>query len=272
MLPTTLLSYSAATVVCLLIVLTFPGSWSTGAILWGIVAGLSAVVGFACFYAAVAAGPITLVAPLIAVLGSAVPVFGALATGSALGAVSWVGIGIAVAGAGLISFQPGGSPSRPAASGISVRTGILSVVAGVTLGLSLIALDRAPSDSGPTTALVELLVGLLVLLAVYGASRGIRHVRVMTAGLDGNGFLPTPGRSAIVMGLTAGALLGIGNTLILAALQSGDLAIVSVLAGLYPIVTISLAAVVMRERIAPLQMVGVVFAIAASLLLAFGSA
>lgn len=56
--------------------------------------------------------------------------------------------------------------------------------------------------------------------------------------------------------------------MLLLALQSGSLAVVSVLVGLYPVGTILLARIVYGEKLTPVQIGGVVLAIAASVLLA----
>jgi drug/metabolite transporter (DMT)-like permease len=56
--------------------------------------------------------------------------------------------------------------------------------------------------------------------------------------------------------------------LILLGLRAGDLTTMSVLVALYPAGTIVLAAVVLRERIAPVPWVGLVLAVAAAALLA----
>jgi drug/metabolite transporter (DMT)-like permease len=58
------------------------------------------------------------------------------------------------------------------------------------------------------------------------------------------------------------------NVIALVGLRAGDLEVVSVLTALYPAGTILLAAVVLRERIARLQWVGLVLALAASAMLA----
>ena len=82
--PTTILSYVTATVVLTILILVTGGVWSGAVLLWGSVAGVAAVVGFVTFYAAMAIGPMSLVSPLIAVLGSAVPVVAAVAFGEQL--------------------------------------------------------------------------------------------------------------------------------------------------------------------------------------------
>ena len=58
------------------------------------------------------------------------------------------------------------------------------------------------------------------------------------------------------------------NALMLLALRIGDLAIVSALTALYPAGTILLAAVVLRERVAAMQWIGLGLALAAGGMLA----
>ncbi len=65
----------------------------------------------------------------------------------------------------------------------------------------------------------------------------------------------------------AGALLGIGNILLVVALHSGNLAVVAVLMGLYPVGTVILARLVLKERMSLVQFFGVALAITAAILL-----
>ena len=58
------------------------------------------------------------------------------------------------------------------------------------------------------------------------------------------------------------------NVLLLAALRLGDLSIVAALTALYPAGTILLAAVVLRERVAAVQWLGLALALGAGVLLA----
>ena len=260
--PTTVLSYVTATVALTILILVTGGVWSGAVLLWGSVAGVAAVVGFVTFYAAMAIGPMSLVSPLIAVLGSAVPVVAAVAFGEQLSLWAWVGIAFALAGAVLISSQPKGGGGR-----MTIRAAVLSVIAGVSLGTSVIALDRAPADSGSLAAFVEIVVGLVLLalvavagLLIAGLGRAVRH-------LGGTDVIEGNRRANIVAALASGVLLAAANAGILAALQTGSLAIVSVLVGLYPLATLLLARIVGGERMTRLQLTGAGLAIAASAVL-----
>jgi drug/metabolite transporter (DMT)-like permease len=265
-LPGTTVTYTFAVVVLVIALPIIGGEWSSDAVVWGAIAGVAAIIGFVAFYAALAAGPISLASPLIAVLGALVPVAIAVALGEQLAPLAWVAVAIALVGGTLISVTKSDPAKR-----ILPRTVMLSVIAGVGLGLSIVALDRAPHESGVIAAVVEIAVGLVLLALLLAAVRLIpalkRGLGILDAEQD-EASLPTP-RRAFLASAFAGLLLGVANALILAALQSGSLAVVSVLVGLYPIATILLARVLHGERLLPLQLLGVALAIAASVLLAF---
>ena len=82
----------------------------------------------------------------------------------------------------------------------------------------------------------------------------------------------TPAREGLAAGFAiaigCGLLDALANVLILLGIRAGDLAVAAVLAAMYPAGTILLAAAVLRERIAPVQWVGLVLALAAAGMLA----
>ena len=241
------------------------GAWSLQTIAWGTVAGVAAIAGFLAFYAALAAGPMSLATPLIAMIGALVPVIAAVALGEQLTPVAWLAILIAVVGAGMISVSKRGAPAA-----IPRKTVLLAVVAGVMLGAAIVALDRAPHDSGATSAFVDVFVGVVLLgmlqLTVTFSGAVRRRLSILDEEHE-EGTVTTPGRARLASAV-GGILLGIGNVLLLAALQSGSLAVVSVLAGLYPVATVILARLVYRESLSAVQWVGVLLALLASVLLA----
>jgi drug/metabolite transporter (DMT)-like permease len=78
------------------------------------------------------------------------------------------------------------------------------------------------------------------------------------------GLVVLIGMPALLLALACGVADAAANGLILTGLRLGELSVMSVLVALYPAGTIVLAAVVLKERIAPLQIVGLVLAIAAA--------
>jgi len=90
--------------------------------------------------------------------------------------------------------------------------------------------------------------GSLALLGTFGADVPHRSTRWLTGG--------------------AGALDAAANVLYLLAIREGLLSVVSVLSSLYPASTVVLAWVVLRERFAPMQRIGLIIAVPAAVLMA----
>ncbi|WP_024285911.1 EamA family transporter [Cellulomonas sp. KRMCY2] len=264
----TALAYLFATLALTAGVLIVPGAWTSASILAGVAAGVSALVGFTTFYAAMAAGPISLLSPPIAMLESAVPIAVALALGERLTGVGWLGVTAAIGAALLL-----GVPREARQQGVDLRALALSTVAGVSLGLSIIALDAAPAGSGLGPVLVEVVSGLLLLGLALLVLVLLRGTRVRVTWLDGHGASVDSrhhrSRTAL-LAASAGLVLGVANALLMLALRDGELSVVAVVAGLYPLATIVLARVVLRERLSRSQGVGIALALAACGLLTAG--
>ena len=75
-------------------------------------------------------------------------------------------------------------------------------------------------------------------------------------------------RDLIVVCLV-GVLDTIGNVLFAASSGHGLISLTAVLASLYPVITVLLAATVLHERVAPLQKAGIVLTLAGVVLIAF---
>ena len=242
------------------------GAWSPTDAALGAAAGVLAIVGFVAFYAAMAIGPMSLLSPAIALVGAVVPVGVAVATGSPLSPLAWFAIALAIVATVLISV-----PSTRARERVTPRGAVLALLAGLGLGGSVIVLDATSEASGLTPAVVELAVGLGILLLILGGIR-LSHARFGFLAV----FEPPPAsarqglssRRAWLLSGLAGLLLGIANSLFVVALHTGELAIVAVLVSLYPLATVILAAVVLRERISVVQIGGIALAILACGLLA----
>ena len=67
----------------------------------------------------------------------------------------------------------------------------------------------------------------------------------------------------LIFALVCGVLDTAGNVFILTGMRMGSLSVMGVLASLYPAGTIALAAIVLKERIALIQWIGMALAIAA---------
>ncbi len=259
----TMVNYAVAAVASIVPLLIVGGVWSGGAALSGIVAGLVAVIGLLAFYAALAIGPMSLLSPLIALIESIVPVAISVATGQPLNLIGWIAIVVAVVA--LLLMSP---PPKPGRDRITRSGAILAVISGLFLGGSLVALDLAPHDSGVVPAVWEILVGLVVLVLAWALMRGIplrggalAFVEPAPEGRD-----TITARRAWIATAASGVLTAAADTFIVLALHLGNLAVVSVLVALYPVVTVILAATILRERLGKLQIVAIVLVIVASIM------
>jgi drug/metabolite transporter (DMT)-like permease len=209
--------------------------------------GVAGAIGVGLLYQALAIGPMSAVAPVTALLAATVPVVTGFAQGERPALAAIVGMVAGVAAIVLVSAEGGGS-LRPS----DLRGVTLALGAGLGFGFFFVALSYTGDDSG--------------LWPLVGA----RVVSVSTVG-----FLAILGRFAVTVptgpprALTAGAgaLDAAANVLYLLAIREGLLSVVSVLASLYPASTVVLAWIVLRERFAPLQRVGLLLAVPAAVLM-----
>ncbi len=81
-----------------------------------------------------------------------------------------------------------------------------------------------------------------------------------------------PGRAGSCRSISIGVLDTAGNGFYLVAVQTGQLAIASVLSAMYPVVTVILAAVVLREPVTRDHTIGIGLAGAAIALIGLGGA
>jgi drug/metabolite transporter (DMT)-like permease len=294
----TTINSAFASVVLIVVLLVAGGVWSGPAISGGIVAGVLAAVGFLTFYAALAAGPISLMSPLMALLSSAVPVIVALVLGDQLGPIAWVAIVLAIVGSALISIE-----RRVDTRSAKPRTLLFAVIAGVSLGFATVALDNVPAEAGMVPVFLDTLIGFVLLIGLIGLARRVPSVRRLVAMLDAHepvlatpvvavpaapvapphlmpasepGSADTPvdsvdpkvaHRRAQLLAAVAGLLIGGANVLLMVALHAGSVAVVAVLVNLYPVATVLLAWIVLRERVNAVQGTGIVLAVAASVML-----
>ena len=220
------------------------------ALLPGIGAGLVGLVALAAFYAALAGGTMGVVAP-IASLGAVLPVVVGLVRGEAPTALQVTGIVVAIAGVTLASGPElsGGAPIRPL---------LLAVVAGV--GFGAVAVLLADGSKGPPGA-------VLVTLAVMRTT----SVSVMAVAIAVAASLRGHARRRDLPLLAAIGLGDLGaNALYALASRGSLLSVASVLASLYPVITVLLARQFHGERLRWVQVAGVVATLGGVALLAAG--
>jgi drug/metabolite transporter (DMT)-like permease len=239
----------AAGLVAVLALLPVLGGTLRGADLaWGAAGGLAGSGGLLLFYRALASGVMSMVAPVTAVSAAAVPVLVGLVRGESVTVPALVGIAVALVAVALISAEDG-VPSLRAMHEANLAP---AVVSGAAFGVFFVLLHQTSSGSG--------------LWPLVGA-RGTSVVLVAGGALAARRSLALPRPTAWLV-VVAGVADMSANALFLAATQRGLLAITGVLASLYPVSTVLLAQVLLRERLAGTQLVGLGAAVGAVALIA----
>jgi drug/metabolite transporter (DMT)-like permease len=265
------------------------GEWAPSDLALGVFAGGFGVAAVVLLYACLAIGPMSILSPLTAVVSAIAPMlWGLLVNGESLSATAYGGLAVALVAVVLVGFIPGEKVVRPTARGL-----VMALGAGLAIGGFLIVIDQTSARSGlvplvmsraTTFVVTAVIVGVLVLSAARrgrGAASVLRPSPAPLGGTpSGHGDLehatrthPTPVPSAARawwLAAACGVVDAAANALALIALRGGDLSIVSALTALYPAGTILLAAVVLRERVAAIQWVGLGLALVAGGMLALG--
>jgi drug/metabolite transporter (DMT)-like permease len=239
-----LVALTVSTVVVLVAANDAPPLIDVGA---GVLAGAGNAGGLAAFYIAAETGPLSIVTP-IGALGAGVPVLIGLAGGETVGIAGLVGILLAIGGVALAARRR----SASAAEAADMRRTIgFSVLSAAAFGVFLWAIKPA-SEHGVFWGVMVSRISLVALL-VGGALLARQALRVPPSDLPKVAF--------------PGMLLFAGTLLYSAATQEGLLSVVSVIATLFPVVTITLALVFLHERLSRPQWAGVTAALTGVVLL-----
>jgi drug/metabolite transporter (DMT)-like permease len=236
---TVLVLSQAAGLVLLLVLLALAGQPAppTDAVLIAAGAGLAEMAGFAALYRALAIGPMSVVAPL-ASLAAVVPVAAGIAGGERPSPAVAVGLALAVGCGALVAFEHDPEERRRRIAPGAALAGLSALAFG-----AFFVGTNAASDAG----------GVAWTVAVNRSTSFAVLALVVAVGRRGLTYRSADLRPAVVIGLLdAGA-----NALFALALTRGMTSTVGVIGSLYPITTVVLATVVLRERPRPLQGLGV---------------
>jgi drug/metabolite transporter (DMT)-like permease len=216
--------------------------------LLAIPAAISGTLGLFAYYRGIAVGAISIVAP-IAGVSAVVPVIVGIASGESPSALQLTGIACALIGVFLASREPGRGGEKKLAAGVG-----LAVLAAIGFGGYFPFMHAAGNADFWWASLIFRIASTSVILVAVAIRRPA---------------LGVPGR--ILPWL---ALIGFGdmfgNLLYAAASTSGLVSVTSVLASLYPIVTVVLARVILSERVARSQEAGIGLTLAGVALISAG--
>ena len=146
---------------------------------------------------------------------------------------------IALVGALLAAREPSHAPVSTSKFRESI---VFALISAVFLGLFLVVFSKAASSSA---------------LSIIATERGVATAIIVPLALS-RGQLPKPSMKVWGPLAIVGANDTLANVLYIAAFQQGGmLAIVGLLASLYPVTTVVLAQAVLRERMESHQAIGV---------------
>lgn len=203
-------------------------------VLLAAVAAVTGTAGLYAYYRGMAIGAMSVVAP-IAGASAVIPVLWGVARGERPSAVQVAGVVCALAGVALASREQQ-AESRKLAAGVG-----LALLAAIGFGFYFPPMHAAGEVDFWWTAFVFRVTTLALVASAVAVQRP-------TLRLDRRNLLIC---AAVGVGDT------LGNALYAAASRSGLESLTSVLASLYPIVTVALAAAFLKERMAPAQRVGI---------------
>ncbi len=241
-----LVSQAAGGALCLALALILGESFPTGKdLLVCIAAGLVGGIGITMLYRGLAIGRMGIVAPITGVLAAVIPVIAGFVIQGVPPPLVILGIVLAIVAVVLVSRVADEAGGR---DGLTE-----ALVGGTAIGLFGVAIAQlSPGDLFADLTAIRLVQGLLVALIVILTRAAWR-----------------PGRLVLPL-ILIGLLDTVGNALYLAAVQTGQLAIASVLSAMYPVATVILAAAVLREPITRGHTVGIALAAAAIALISLG--
>jgi drug/metabolite transporter (DMT)-like permease len=248
-------SQTLATVLAGLLVLisgeAMPGVTSLA---WSLVAGVAACIAIIAFFRAMAIGEMSLVAPLVAVIGASIPLGVGVVGGEHLQPVQLVGVLCGLSAVTIVSHSVGAAaaPSQRATANALP----LVAIAGCAVAAIYLSVARATLTGDGVIwwpILITHVVTSVLTLAILAVVRptgvpGIRRAWPLVV-ISGVGDL-------------------FGFSAFMLANAHGDTSLVVVLSSLYPVTTVILALLVVRERLTRSQGVGIALGLLGVVLIA----
>jgi drug/metabolite transporter (DMT)-like permease len=244
---------TAAVIVAVAAAVMSGGPASLPGLAWGFSAGVIGGLGLIIFYVGLAAGPMSVVAPVSGLVGTVLPIAVALAEGERPGAGVYVGALLCLVAIVLVSSASEtdgpGDPGHTGRAGPPRRLGraiVYGTASGVSFGLFFL-LIRTAGQSGEVWPVAAGRIGELAI--VLAAAAVIRPGLMRGIGGGIRGGIP-------LAAVSAGVIDVVANLCYVAATRIGAFGLAVVLASLYPGVTVLLARVVLGERLRWIQRVG----------------
>ena len=258
-----LISTPAGLVVILAAALLTGVPFQAGGLGWALAAGTAGGAGMIILYAGLAAGPMSVVAPVSALASTVVPVGAALAMGERASAAVYAGAVLCLVAIVLASMEGGRGPGTRPATGpglarfrVAARGLGYGATSGLAFGIFFLFIRNAGTAGVLWPLCLARAAGTVVILAA-AAWAGTRP--------------PGPGAGRWVLPAAAGAGImdASANICYLLAARAGLFGIAVVISSLYPGITVLLARVTLGERVRVLQRAGLVLAAAGVAMVTF---
>lgn len=216
-------------------------------------AGLCEVAGFALLYRALSSGPMGPVAP-VAALGGLVPLTAHLVAGDTLSPTAIVGLVAALVGIALVSWDRGTDEmERPRATPLALA---FAAGAAVAFGTFFLLLEQATVAAGDPVAAVT--VSRVFAVAVT--------LPLLAFALRSRARGPFDVRGLFVVAAVGVLDIGANTLYAIGANEAGGSGSLAVIASTYPVATVALAQLVLRERMTRPQAAGAALTLLAVLL------
>ena len=212
-------------------------------LLWGCVAGVGGGIGLSLLYSSLASGQMSIASPVSALVAAGLPVLVGVFSEGMPGTSTLLGFLLALASVWLIS---GGFGIK-----LQIRRIFLPLLSGVCFAIFFIFLDQGSSQSILWPLVATRVASITSLLSFSIATR--------------QPWLPT--RETWVPIIMSSLLDSAGNALYAVSARMGRMDVAAVLGSLYPGSTVLLAWFILKERVTPMQLTGILIALAAIVLI-----
>ncbi len=215
---------------------------------WCGLCGVAGGIGIAALYRGLAEGRMAVMAPVTAVIAASIPVTVGILTDGLPAPLVVAGMVIAFIAVIFVSSVDDGSAGL-----YGLR---FALVAGIGIGIFGVGLAQVSQGHvfGPLV-LIRATETVLIAGFVIATRATWRPTRDLVPAIAAVGVLDLAGNGAYLL-----------------AIQAGSLAVATVVSSLYPVTTVILATVFLRERVTRTHAIGIVLALVALVAIAIGTA
>lgn len=217
---------------------------------WGALSGVGTGIGMTFLYRGLSHGSMSVVVPLVAVGGTAIPVLiGVTLLGDRPSVLSWLGIAFAIPALWLISITRSGTGSAREGGAVD------AMISSLGIAVQYIALAQAGDGAGLWPIVAGRLAASIAILPL--ARTTLTRARNLRT-------------SIVLSAVLIGGIAALALTLYMLATQLQLTTIAVVLSSLYPVIPVLLGITLLRERLTGRQVAGLAGAGAAVVLITLG--